>query len=198
MKRHSTNSPNASARRAYFRPCLCGPSTRRPMKWWPGDGAIARRSGPGSSPCPWTSANSPMRSALEISIVENLQRRDVHPLEEAEGFASLLRLEEPKYSIEQIAAKCGKHPGYVLSRIRLTESFAGSFAGSFARGGRVAACWRPPRSLAAAADRDRVYGQRPEPVRPGTDHAGSRGAAWRAHEQAGCRWNSRSCRSAKT
>jgi ParB family chromosome partitioning protein len=58
---------------------------------------------------------------LEIAIVENLQRRDVHPLEEAEGFASLLRLEEPKYSIEQIAAKCGKHPGYVLSRIRLTE-----------------------------------------------------------------------------
>lgn len=58
---------------------------------------------------------------LEIAIVENLQRRDVHPLEEAEGFASLLHLEEPKYSIEQIAAKCGKHPGYVLSRIRLTE-----------------------------------------------------------------------------
>ncbi len=58
---------------------------------------------------------------LEIAIVENLQRRDVHPLEEAEGFASLLRLAEPKYSIEQIAAKCGKHPGYVLSRIRLTE-----------------------------------------------------------------------------
>jgi ParB family chromosome partitioning protein len=58
---------------------------------------------------------------LEIAIVENLQRRDVHPLEEAEGFASLLRLEEPKYSIEQIAGKCGKHPGYVLSRIRLTE-----------------------------------------------------------------------------
>jgi ParB family chromosome partitioning protein len=58
---------------------------------------------------------------IEIAIVENLQRRDVHPLEEAEGFAALLRLEEPTYSIEQIAAKCGKHPGYVASRIRLTE-----------------------------------------------------------------------------
>lgn len=41
---------------------------------------------------------------LEIAIVENLQRRDVHPLEEAEGFASLLRLEEPRYSIKLIAA----------------------------------------------------------------------------------------------
>ncbi|MGC2162274.1 MAG: ParB/RepB/Spo0J family partition protein [Silvibacterium sp.] len=69
---------------------------------------------------------------LEIAIVENLQRRDVHPLEEAEGFASLLRLEEPRYSIEQIAAKCGKHPGYVLSRIRLTE-LAPAVTEAFAR-----------------------------------------------------------------
>jgi ParB family chromosome partitioning protein len=59
--------------------------------------------------------------ALEMSIVENLQRRDVHPLEEAQGFAALLGLEETAYSIEQIAAKCGKQPGYVASRIRLTE-----------------------------------------------------------------------------
>jgi len=58
---------------------------------------------------------------LEIAIVENLQRRDVHPLEEASGYARLLALDEPKYSVEQIAAKCGKHPGYVLGRIRLTE-----------------------------------------------------------------------------
>jgi ParB family chromosome partitioning protein len=59
--------------------------------------------------------------ALETSIVENLQRRDVHPLEEAQGFAALLRLEEPKYSIEQIAAKCGKSPAFVAGRLRLVE-----------------------------------------------------------------------------
>jgi len=58
---------------------------------------------------------------LEAQLVENLQRQDVHPLHEAQGFAALLRLEEPKYSIELIAAKCGKHPGYVTSRLRLTE-----------------------------------------------------------------------------
>jgi hypothetical protein len=58
---------------------------------------------------------------LEAQLVENLQRQDVHPLHEAQGFAALLRLEEPKYSIELIAAKCGKHPGYVASRLRLTE-----------------------------------------------------------------------------
>jgi ParB family transcriptional regulator, chromosome partitioning protein len=59
--------------------------------------------------------------AIEMSIVENLQRKDVHPLEEAQCYARLLALDEPKYSVEQIAAKCGKHPGYVLSRIRFTE-----------------------------------------------------------------------------
>ena len=46
--------------------------------------------------------------ALEAQLIENLQRRDVHPLEEAQGFKALLNLEDPKYSIEQIAAKVGK------------------------------------------------------------------------------------------
>ena len=59
--------------------------------------------------------------ALEAQLIENLQRRDVHPLEEAQGFRALLNLEEPKYSIEQIAAKTGKSPVYCAQRIKLTE-----------------------------------------------------------------------------
>jgi len=66
--------------------------------------------------------------ALETSIVENLQRRDVHPLDEATGYVSLLHLD---YTVEQIAAKCGKSPAYVAARARLaqlapavTEAFA--------------------------------------------------------------------------
>jgi ParB family chromosome partitioning protein len=58
---------------------------------------------------------------LEAQLIENLQRRDVHPLEEAQGFKALLSLDEPKYSIEQIAAKVGKTPAYVAQRLRLTE-----------------------------------------------------------------------------
>ena len=54
-------------------------------------------------------------------MIENLQRRDVHPMEEAQGFRALLNLEEPKYSIEQIAAKTGKTPAYVAARLKLTE-----------------------------------------------------------------------------
>jgi len=42
-------------------------------------------------------------------------------MEEAEGFARLLALEEPKYSIEQIAAKVGKHPSFVASRLKLVD-----------------------------------------------------------------------------
>ncbi len=66
--------------------------------------------------------------ALETSIVENLQRRDVHPLDEANGYVSLLHLD---CTVEQIAAKCGKSPAYVAARARLaqlapavTEAFA--------------------------------------------------------------------------
>src|ERR1035441_10361684 len=59
--------------------------------------------------------------ALEAQLIENLQRRDVHPLEEAQGFRALLNLDEPKYSIEQIAAKTGKSPVYCAQRVKLTE-----------------------------------------------------------------------------
>jgi ParB family transcriptional regulator, chromosome partitioning protein len=56
--------------------------------------------------------------ALETSIVENLQRRDVHALDEATGYVSLLQLD---YTVEQIAAKCGKSPAYVAARAKLAE-----------------------------------------------------------------------------
>ena len=42
-------------------------------------------------------------------------------MEEAQGFRALLDLEEPKYSIEQIAAKVGKTPAFVASRLKLTD-----------------------------------------------------------------------------
>jgi hypothetical protein len=48
-------------------------------------------------------------------------RRDVHPMEEAQGFRAFLNLDEPKYSIEQIAARTGKNPAYIAARLKLTE-----------------------------------------------------------------------------
>jgi ParB family chromosome partitioning protein len=54
----------------------------------------------------------------------DLIRADVHPMEEANGLRALLMLEEPKYSIELLAAKIGKTPSFVASRVRLTELIA--------------------------------------------------------------------------
>ena len=59
--------------------------------------------------------------ALAAQLVENLIRAEIHPMEEAEGFARLLALAEPKYSIEQIAARVGKQPSFVASRLKLVD-----------------------------------------------------------------------------
>ena len=81
--------------------------------------AASKKAGKNDAPC--SIRNLTDAQVLEIQLVENLQRRDVHPLEEAQGFHALLNLEEPKYTIEQIGAKVGKNPAYVASRARLTE-----------------------------------------------------------------------------
>jgi ParB family transcriptional regulator, chromosome partitioning protein len=60
-------------------------------------------------------------AALEAQLVENLIRSEIHPMEEAQGFRALLDLEDPKYSIEQIAAKVGKTPAFVAQRLKLSD-----------------------------------------------------------------------------
>lgn len=60
-------------------------------------------------------------AAIEVQVNENLQREDVHPLEEAFGFRSLLDLNDPNYTVQSIASRIGKSEQFVVSRIRLTE-----------------------------------------------------------------------------
>lgn len=55
--------------------------------------------------------------ALELQIIENLQRKDVHPLEEAVAFKSLL---DKGKDIKEIAARVGKSEFYARQRIKLT------------------------------------------------------------------------------
>jgi len=50
--------------------------------------------------------------AIEAQCVENLQREDIHPLEEALRFKSLLELGAP-YTIAHIAARSGKSEAYI-------------------------------------------------------------------------------------
>jgi ParB/RepB/Spo0J family partition protein len=58
---------------------------------------------------------------LEIQLVENIEREDLDPMEEAEGFA-LLR-DKLGYSVEQIANRMGKGRGesYVRKRMKLLD-----------------------------------------------------------------------------
>ncbi len=57
------------------------------------------------------------KEVLEIQVIENVQRADVHPMEEAEGFEELI--EKHGYDAEQIAAKTGKSKAYVYARLKL-------------------------------------------------------------------------------
>lgn len=56
---------------------------------------------------------------LEIQVTENLQRKDVHPLDEAIAFLSLKK--EKGYEIEDIAAKFDKSIEFVTHRMKLND-----------------------------------------------------------------------------
>ena len=59
-------------------------------------------------------------TALEVSIIENLQREDVSPLEEAAMFRRMI--DAFGYSVRQLAQKVGKDKGYVENRLRLSDA----------------------------------------------------------------------------
>jgi ParB family chromosome partitioning protein len=60
------------------------------------------------------------QTALEVSIIENLQREDVSPLEEATMFRRMTEMFG--YSVRQLAQKIGKDKGYVENRLRLSDA----------------------------------------------------------------------------
>ncbi len=59
-------------------------------------------------------------TALEIAIIENLQREDLTPLDEAAMFDRMVR--EHGYSIRKLADKLGKDKGYLENRLRLADA----------------------------------------------------------------------------
>jgi len=60
-------------------------------------------------------------AALEVQIIENLHRADVHELDEAFGYKALMEQNPDLYTVEVIGTKVGKSPAYVLGRLKLTE-----------------------------------------------------------------------------
>ena len=59
-------------------------------------------------------------TALEIAIIENLQREDLSPLDEATMYDRMIR--EHGYSIRKLAEKLGKDKGYLENRLRLADA----------------------------------------------------------------------------
>ena len=56
---------------------------------------------------------------LELQLIENLQRADVHELDEARGYATLMQLQPENYTVETLAEKIGRSEKYVYARLRL-------------------------------------------------------------------------------
>jgi ParB/RepB/Spo0J family partition protein len=73
--------------------------------------------------------------ALELQIIENLQRKDVHPMEEAVAFKSMMENKTKPYSLADISGKVGKPETYISHRLSLNnlipelqkDFFAGKF-----------------------------------------------------------------------
>jgi ParB family transcriptional regulator, chromosome partitioning protein len=59
-------------------------------------------------------------TALEISIIENLQREDLSPLDEAAMYDRMVH--EHGYSVRRLAQKLGKDKGYLENRLRLADA----------------------------------------------------------------------------
>ena len=59
------------------------------------------------------------KQVLEIQVVENLQRRDVHPIEEATGYSMLMQMHG--YTADTLAAKIGKSRSYIYGKLKLID-----------------------------------------------------------------------------
>jgi len=59
--------------------------------------------------------------AREAQIVENLQRQDIHPLDEGELYRQLIEKSKPRYEAKDIALKVGKSETYIRQRLGLTN-----------------------------------------------------------------------------
>lgn len=68
---------------------------------------------------PATVKNLSDAEALELQIIENLQRKDVHPMEEAKGFFALIN--DSNYSVDDIANGIGKSVYFVRQRLKLND-----------------------------------------------------------------------------
>ena len=80
----------------------------------------------GKRTIPATVRNLTDAEAQEIRLIENLQRTNIHELDEGIGYRSLMDLRPDFYTVETIAAQVAKSPSYVKGRISLTLLIPGA------------------------------------------------------------------------
>lgn len=56
---------------------------------------------------------------LELQVTENLQRKDVHPMDEAAAYKQLMQAK--KYSVQEISSRFAKSPEYIMQRLKLND-----------------------------------------------------------------------------
>ena len=78
----------------------------------------AEQAGLSSVPC--DVADHTDRELIEMGLVENIQRQDLNPLEEARAFQTFMH--ELDYSIRTLAERLGKHRSYIESRLALLRA----------------------------------------------------------------------------
>jgi ParB family transcriptional regulator, chromosome partitioning protein len=61
--------------------------------------------------------HTPEQDRLELALIENIQRADLNPIEEAKAFAALIELRE--YTQEQLAERLGKDRSTITNALRL-------------------------------------------------------------------------------
>lgn len=108
------------------------------------------------------------RAVLELQLVENLKRKDLHPLEEAEGFQALI--DRHGMTVEDIAAKVDKSASQIYVTLKLLdltpECRQELFKGNLTRSTALLVA-RAPAELQAKIAKDIMggtYGQRDEPM----------------------------------
>ncbi|MCL5005143.1 MAG: ParB/RepB/Spo0J family partition protein [Acidobacteria bacterium] len=59
--------------------------------------------------------------ALELAVIENVQREDVHELDEARGYAALMQQNPELYTVDTLSQKIGRSPKYIYARLKLAD-----------------------------------------------------------------------------
>ena len=126
--------------RAFSLPCSSGPTEPELRNRLRGAAFPRRADCRGKKPFPSESSTSPTPQVLEAQLVENLQRRDVHPLEEARASKRFSTWRSRSTASSRLRRRLARPPAYVATRLKLTELVRGRRRGVLPRGDRRRTC----------------------------------------------------------